>query len=351
MVLLLQLNGELPDRFPGHERRIYVFSCRRPACRRREGSIRALRGLRTFAVQEKEKTEAKKEAPKKEAVKPVTGLGESVFGAPSFGTSSSANPFAASSASANPFSSKSTSAPSNPFATSSTTQASPQTGSPQTKDLPQTFAAALNLNNSPTPAAGPAAPHEPWPAESVQPQAYPVLWIAEAEYEAYDPSPTKPAAAAESSKWLSKVDQAEGRTEGDEDTAGHDGAFLRFVERVGQNPEQAIRYEFAGRPLLYSKTDAVGRALHQQSAAGPSSSGAGMTRCGNCGAQRVFEVQLMPRAILELEEGEEGMDGMDWGTIIVGTCERDCVPRGAGDTEAGYLEEWVGVQWEQLGKP
>lgn len=44
MALILQLNGELPERFPGHDRRIYVFACRRAGCRRREGSVRALRG-------------------------------------------------------------------------------------------------------------------------------------------------------------------------------------------------------------------------------------------------------------------------------------------------------------------
>jgi len=41
---------------------------------------------------------------------------------------------------------------------------------------------------------------------------------------------------------------------------------------------------------------------------------------------------------------------MEWGTIIVGVCEKDCVPRQTGNGEAGYLEEWAGVQWEELTK-
>jgi pre-rRNA-processing protein TSR4 len=49
-----------------------------------------------------------------------------------------------------------------------------------------------------------------------------------------------------------------------------------------------------------------------------------------------------------LECEEDGLDGMDWGTVIVGVCERDCQERGVEAREAGYLEEWVGVQWEEL---
>jgi len=321
-----------------------------------------VRGVRAFAVQDignvgvgKKEKEEKKDTPK-----PVTGLGEALFGAPSFGTASgsanpfststSANPFSSStSTSTNPFAPKSGNAPANPFASSSTGKPSSQPPSSPDKELPQTFAAALSLNNTPSgnPDTGKPQPHEPWPAESARPVPYPVLWIAEAEYESYDPAPAKSEAAAAQSRWLPKLDQHEGRTEGDDDTGGHDGAFLRFVERVGQNPEQVIRYEFGGRPLLYSKADAVGRAL-QPAAVGPSDA-TGMARCGGCGAQRVFEVQLMPRAILELEEEDDGMDGMDWGTIIVGTCDRDCLPPGTAEGEPGYLEEWVGVQWEQLG--
>merc|ERR1712093_858783 len=56
MVLLLQLNGDLPEQFPGHERRLYVLTCRRKTCRRKEGSVRVLRGVRiTEAAANKKK--------------------------------------------------------------------------------------------------------------------------------------------------------------------------------------------------------------------------------------------------------------------------------------------------------
>lgn len=123
-----------------------------------------------------------------------------------------------------------------------------------------------------------------------------------------------------------------------------DASFQRFADRLAQNPEQAIRYEFGGAPLLYSKTDAVGKTL--AAASGP---GSGMPRCPNCGAARTFEVQLCPHAITELEAEELSLDGMDWGTVIVGVCERDCQARGVEEGAVGYLEEWTGVQWEELG--
>lgn len=70
-----------------------------------------------------------------------------------------------------------------------------------------------------------------------------------------------------------------------------------------------------------------------------------MPRCGNCAAQRAFEVQVMPRAIVELEgEDEGGLEGMEWGTVVLGVCGGDCAVVGTG---VGYVEEWVGVQWEE----
>lgn len=91
MSLLLQLNGELPERFPNHERRIYVFGCRKASCRRREGTVRAVRGLRVWKEEEKKpQEEVKKEKPKAEEPKPAQGLGDALFG----GKGAGGNPFA-----------------------------------------------------------------------------------------------------------------------------------------------------------------------------------------------------------------------------------------------------------------
>lgn len=138
-----------------------------------------------------------------------------------------------------------------------------------------------------------------------------------------------------------------------------DKTFQKFADRLAQNPEQVLRYEFGGTPLLYSKTDAVGKLFSPSASFAPEGKvktvsqrghGSGMPRCPNCGASRVFELQLVPQAIAELEIDEEGLEGMEWGTVILGVCERDCAERGVGAGDVGWVEEWVGVQWEEDAK-
>jgi len=135
-----------------------------------------------------------------------------------------------------------------------------------------------------------------------------------------------------------------------------DKTFQRFADRLAQNPLQVLRYEFGGMPLLYSKTDFTGKLISpfQSSSNAKVSvtkrggqSEFGATACPECGASRVFELQLTPQAISELEVEEDGLEGMEWGTIIVGVCGKDC----GGETgRAMYFQEWIGVQWEERGK-
>lgn len=132
-----------------------------------------------------------------------------------------------------------------------------------------------------------------------------------------------------------------------------DKTFQKFADRLSQNPEQVLRYELAGTPLLYSTTDAVGKLISPPSGSGKVSTSGGASRipkCTNCGADRTFEVQLTPHAITVLEEEELSLEGMEWGTIIMAVCSKDCSPKDVGDGKVGYLEEWAGVQWEELQK-
>ncbi len=166
---------------------------------------------------------------------------------------------------------------------------------------------------------------------------------------------------ASSSSSTTKIQYLEEDTNGlDKDTfeSSLDKTFLRFSDRLTQNPEQVLRYEWKGTPLLYSSTDAVGKRLAplgstiKGKAATAATLGI-MPRCESCGAERVFEMQLVPGLIAALEEGGEedgkgGVDleeGMEWGTIIVGVCERNCGTSG----EVVFREEWCGVQWEERG--
>lgn len=373
-MLLLQLNGDLPDRFPGHERRLYVFSCRRKACRRKEGSIRALRATRVSAGaaaqakarrEQEERERAEKEKSEAERREKEKGLGEALFGVQkgAFGASAGSNPFSTAGGggvAVNPFAKPPSGAAANPFSSTPVEAekkpASPAETAEETKDaandLPRTFAETLSLDNpQKRPPAPPAAP-EPWPPESELPAPYPVSYLAEADYETLDPQPAAPAQNVR----VMDVDEPAGSSRGgaskeDKDVfeSSIDATFQKFADRLSQNPEQCIRYEFGGQPLLYSKTDTVGKVLHDVTAA---EIGRALPRCGGCGGARTFEVQLTPRAIVELEEGEgEGVDmlgGMDWGTVVVGVCERDCVPGATAEGEMGYMEEWTGVQWEEL---
>lgn len=337
MVLLLQLNGELPERFPEHERRLFVFTCRRQTCRRKDGSIRVLRGVRVWkeeapkqeVIEEEEKVE---EMPKNDG----PGLGEALFGSKGLGGAqgsnpfSSANPFSSSGSSSNPFSSA---APSNPFSSTPQPQ-KPSTTEKAVESLPKTFAESLNIT---APPATPPPAVEPWPESSAQPEPFPTLFLADADFETLDPKPSNVPANAR----IEDADAAEPSIlDREAFESAMDATFQKFADRIAQNPDQVIRYEFSGTPLLYSKKDPVGEALTRGA----------FPRCSNCTARRVFEVQLMPNAIAELEADDLSLEGMEWGTIVVGVCEKDCSPRGTPVGDAGYVEEWVGVQWEELTK-
>lgn len=348
MVLLLQLNGELPD-FAGHERRLYVLSCRRKTCRQKDGSVRALRGVRISEGASKSKSAAEVK-PQEETplAKANFRIGEDLFGVKPSNLFSSARSSSAAHVS-NPFATSQQIA-SNPIAKplqqASQVQIDPTISPSRPSDLPQSFASALSLNG-PAPKFGPPPPPELWPQESDLPPAYPLYYL-DPDYEELD----KVEAFSTPAQTMD-IDEGGGSGSQKEDKDAYedtiDKTFQRFADRLAQNPEQVIRYEFKGQPLLYSKTDSVGRAL---SGSGnmkvTTSSGSRMPRCVNCGSARVFEVQLTPHSIIELEKKEEGFDGMEWGTIIVGVCEKDCQQKGV-YKGVGYIEEWAGVQWEESG--
>lgn len=300
---------------------------------------------------------AEKQKVKPEEGKPLPQLGEALFG-----VKNGPNPGGSSSPFANPFSSKSNgTTPSNPFAK---TRPETNTTQDESKDeimtsLPKTFADTVRLSSPPTPSSTqPARPHEPWPSISAFPSAFPHYYL-DAEYETLD----APSALPVPANVRMDVDTEGGSGGGGKEDkeifeSSLDKTFQKFADRVGQNPEQALRYEFNGKPLLYSDNDAVGRLLAGHSEYGSSShakitsvgsrGGSGIPRCQNCGADRVFEVQLTPHTIVELEANEISVDGMEWGTIILGTCSKDCKPNDVPEGEVGYVEDWVGVQWEEV---
>lgn len=375
MTLLLQLNGDLPIRngatqFLGHERRLYIWACKRKACRRKPGSIRAVRAVRVS------KTLEEQDRKQEEEQKPKRDIGGSLFGGggssnPFASPSSASNPFAAG-VSSNPFSNPS----SNPFSSTSSAQPPAKTDTTTTLDtLPQTFAQKARISTTATPTLStPPSPPAPWPNATSFPPSYPHYHL-DAAYEYLPPHAQKTSSKNISTNHTAFLDsrpEAESNSSSsnskaqDDDEKGayesaHDRTFQHFADTLAANPEQVLRYEFAGQPLLYSRDDAVGKLFTASSAQtgndrGVTTTGTGVKgipRCGNCGAGRLFELELTPQAIVELEEQEDvGLDGMEWATILVGACEQDC---GIAEDEKGtgkvkYIEEWCGVQWEEVVK-
>lgn len=413
MALLLELNGDLPEYFPDDERRLYIFACPRKPCNRKPGCVRALRATRKFRSsarreqeeRQRQRQQQQEEEEKAASQKPKVDLGASLFGSNSLtgnGLAGNANPFSTSTTStstslqANPFAVK-TSPPSAETAETEAEKPEPETET-KTKTastLPQTFAEKLQLNNpenqnqnQPTPPKTTQQQQpKPWPPQSAFPPPHPHFYL-DADYETLSrPStPTIPENVT-----IDNADEDAGKNSSKSPTTDLkdafdselDKAFARFSDRLGHNPEQILRYEFGGVPLLYSFADGVGRVLcggSDNTNPNPnlgSGSGSGSTsnsskvttttaptasapaaaagsrfpRCEHCGGQRVFELQLVPHAITVLEEARDvgvSLDGMDWGTIILGVCARDCGP-GSGEGDVGvtvWREEWVGVQWE-----
>jgi pre-rRNA-processing protein TSR4 len=313
----------------------------------------------------------KKEEKQDEKPQPQPQMGESLFGVKNgTGASATANPFS------NPFSSKPNGAASNPFASQSAS-ANPfgtpapapapavQAVAPEEKKdeasttLPETFASKARISSPPPSAQQAPRPHEPWPADSEFPTPFPRYHL-DAEYETLDvPSaPTIPANVRMEIDGEGSASSGGGKEDKEVFESSMDTTFQKFADRVGENAEQVLRYEFKGKPLLYSDSDAIGKALAPHSENGPSSNakvtttgskgGSGFPRCQTCGADRVFEVQLTPHAITELEAEEMTIDGMEWGTIIMAVCSKDCKPNDVPEGEVGYVEEWVGVQWEEV---
>ncbi|KAG5455353.1 MAG: programmed cell death protein 2 [Olpidium bornovanus] len=160
---------------------------------------------------------------------------------------------------------------------------------------------------------------------------------------------------------------------------GVDKTLRRFMDRLRRHPAQCVRYNAeaqggSGLPLLYSHADPVGRRVAEGRTAGSV-----ISVCPRCGSRRAFECQLMPnvisvlrasehaapdagapRAQRRLREGggsavEEAFDaiwnaddGMEFGTVLIYTCERDChIASETADNEIGYFDEVALVQLEQ----
>ncbi|SCU99051.1 LADA_0H17260g1_1 [Lachancea dasiensis] len=111
-----------------------------------------------------------------------------------------------------------------------------------------------------------------------------------------------------------------------------DDVFQKFQEVAGYNPSQVLRYDFGGKPLYYADTKVDLEKIVPAPGFNPSS-------------KRVFELQLMPKMILDLEDTVVEKGGMEWGTIMVFTDIENYTPN-FDERGVGYVSECVRVQWE-----
>lgn len=104
-----------------------------------------------------------------------------------------------------------------------------------------------------------------------------------------------------------------------------DKSFYKFEKEIAKYPWQLVRYSWQGQPLLPIPVTNDPRFV--------------IPPCSDCGARRVFEFQLMPTILASLsvedpkylkhlpcEAPSKPFDalGMDWATILVYNCEKDC---------------------------
>ena len=358
MTLLLQLHADLPEQFPGHERRLFVFICNRRTCRRKPDSVRVIRNTRHLQGQTEPTPSTVVESPNSLNSEAELGhvIGNSIFKS-TFGPTKAKN--------SNPFSLSSSVQTNSPFPTTDSSSAimTPSEGAGHSTinqprppegtvrgDLSTTFSQQARIS-APLLNQEFAATAELEAQGGNIPSLFTMYYL-DSDYETLD-APTRSACLSRSANMMEdSINAASFSSTVDDPEAFEskiDKTFQRFADRLSQNPQQILRYEFNGLPLLYSRTDAVGTSLTLRQPSQPMSYSNGIPPCTNCGGQRVFELQLTPHAISVLEADEIGFEGMDWGTIIVGVCKQNCQPRALERGRAGYLVEWAGVQWEEGG--
>ncbi|KAL1746788.1 programmed cell death protein 2 [Schizophyllum fasciatum] len=342
------------------DRALYVWACARAGCQAKEGSVRAYRGLRYNApYAEKLAQKAAKKREKQSAPAPAP--------------TPAANPFAMGGNAAAP----------NPFGLGAQIFGAPpapaqdeeqgdESGSEFDTDSEHSLVVALastNLDDS------------PWQKAP----AYPPLYLSTAsEYVPPEPK-VKPRVPDPDAAAGADLGEFKG-LEKYENSLDVDPVFERFVRRVGFEGEQCIRYELGGAPLpfaadaVYDKLFPVPKeaavvvtkaAFDVKPPVKRTFEPANVPTCPLCGGPRVFECQLMPNLINVLRTTEGGAKpaakdadarrkeieqalkggkdpearGIDWGTCMVFSCEKDCcVGEDGKDAKDCWREELVMIQ-------
>ncbi|CUM52163.1 uncharacterized protein AC631_04056 [Debaryomyces fabryi] len=364
MALLSQIFA--PFEGKSYDRVLYIFGCPKTSqCSNKKGSVKCLRGISKDPVKMAQIEEETAEAARKEldeklrldnTKKLQIELTKDLFSNSGKDTEEkSDNPFVSS---ANPFG-----AASNPFdATSNPFNQSKNNDTDNTKSHPNSLnkesfaeAAAKNLPKSLPKKALSAVgqlPSYPGYFVYVEQEKFKKITI-EPELEKYkhlvDLDDETESASRADKKQSSSSSHMNPQTAKISNMLD-DKYFEAFTNTVKHNNSQVLRYDLGGKPLLYSGQDDIAAKFNGRD------TNFNIPNPGyNPSSTRQFECQLMPKAILDLENENNKtasltdiLNGMSWGTIIVCTDVEDYMPADAFDeNNVAYIEEWCGVQWEE----
>ncbi|EMD38872.1 hypothetical protein CERSUDRAFT_112597 [Gelatoporia subvermispora B] len=380
MELLIQV--WCPREDSEHDRALYVWGCAKRTCQRKDGSVRAYRGLRyneKYAAklaqrrekqrrEEEERARLAQEEERKKAAAKVNpfamkgaaapspfDLGAQIFGGPPpepevpDETASDATP--------------------PPASDTEDSEGGSDDDASDSEELETSLADTLEGS------------------EWASAPAYAARYLSTvAEYLPPAPKPKVPAGAeVEEDDGDEKKKGESWGLEGYENSLEVDHAFERFAQRVAHEGEQCLRYDLGGTPLPFA-SDAVFDKLFPRPEGPPppvtkaafavqrvprrTYAPAALPQCPKCNGPRIFECQLMPNlinvlarggaeddankapaaketdeerraAVMRALKGEGEGRGMEWGTCMVFTCERDCA-----DERGAWREEAVLVQWD-----
>lgn len=90
---------------------------------------------------------------------------------------------------------------------------------------------------------------------------------------------------------------------------------MDFKNRIEREPSQCLRYAYQSQPLS-AVSPTILKSIWQT-----------VPICETCGAQRAFELQLMPAVLWHLQEQQlsdvHGLE-MDWSTVLIFSCSQSC---------------------------
>ncbi|KAF9288538.1 hypothetical protein BGZ68_000091 [Mortierella alpina] len=388
MYLLLQ--AYVPLEKSPYDRVVYVWACNQRLCMRKKGSFRVVRALKLNG-EYAQKLEKKSKPAVTPAAKPAIAapagnpfaapgafdMGNALFGGAGGGFN---NPFSSSSTSVNPF------APPPGFGAGSQSSTVKSFANVTSSSLPKEDEPESECEDE----EEAVEEGTTWPE---QPPAFSPHYLYITEEVLEDTSSVDDQISQRYSHFLALEEGVNNNNDDDEPQGGAswsgeayekaslpkgvDKAFKKFTERVQAWPDQCVRYDFPGIPLLFSFSDTTARKLlppnANQHSKHTTPSSHRIPKCPACKGPRGFEFQLMPNLLSLLDvtskkylsedekkslrerKGAQVFDiGMEWGTILVYSCIEDCFGKAAArkegeensNTGVKYFEEVALVQFE-----